>query len=159
MNKNIEEAKKYIDSINFASLIDKLVNHSGWLRSDALETCEQYKNFLFLHKKYPEQNFPPSEDIDEFWHNHILDTNAYIKDCEMIFGRYLHHYPYFGIDGKSNMNDLYNAFEKTQEIYSKEFGSRIEATRSRFPHFIYYILIRFEKIYRKFSRNSLALNV
>jgi hypothetical protein len=60
--------------------------------------------------------------MDEFWHMHILDTKAYRKDCEAIFGHYLDHYPYLGIDENTNLDDLGNAFQKTQELFALEFG-------------------------------------
>ncbi len=120
---DIETSIDYIKSINFNAIIDKLVNQMGWLHSHALETCDLYRKFLILQRKYGHlYNLPPSEDMDEFWHMHILDTKAYRKDCEAIFGHYLDHYPYLGIDENTNLNDLGNAFHKTQELFALEFG-------------------------------------
>lgn len=142
MSVSLEEAKKYIDAIDFSQMIDKLIHESGWLKEDVEQTCSQYRNFLFLNKKYHAEVgvLPPSEDIDEFWHSHILDTHAYIRDCEAIFGNYMHHYPYFGIDDKSDMTTLNNAFEITKKLYLKEFGEPILPTRSKYPTVIYFIL-------------------
>ena len=120
---NLEESLHYINSIDFTAIIDKLVNQMGWLQSHALETCDLYRKFLILKKKYGHlYNLPPSEDIDEFWHMHILDTKAYRKDCDIIFDHYLDHYPYLGIDENSNLGDLEIAFQKTQELFALEFG-------------------------------------
>lgn len=129
---SLEMAKSYIYSINFSSIIDKLVNYNGWIRKEAEITCELYRNFLYLNKKYGHEyrHLPPSEDIDEFWHNHILDTQKYEIDCYCIFGKFFHHYPYLGIDSQSNFEDLNRAFETTQELYFKEFGSYISPTYS-----------------------------
>lgn len=148
MPTTLEEAKNYINSIDFTEINNKLVNYGGWRRKDVMKTCEQYRRFLFLMKKYDDGNgtLPPSEDMDEFWHSHILDTVAYIRDCQAIFGKYMHHYPYFGIDGKSDMNSLNNAFEKTKELYRKEFSEPILATRSHYPAVIYYFLKKFEQL-------------
>lgn len=35
----------------------------------------------------------PTHVVDIFWHTHILFTRKYFKDCEAIFGQYLHHEP------------------------------------------------------------------
>src|SRR5215207_2821612 len=95
----LEESVQYIEAIDFRPIIDKLSMQMGWSRDHALEICDMYRKFLFLKKKYGhEYSLPPSEDIDEFWHMHILDTKNYRKDCEAIFGYYLDHYPYLGID-------------------------------------------------------------
>lgn len=120
---NTEQAVLYILAMDFSPIVTKLVNHMGWSKSHALEVCTMYRRFLILHKKYGhEHTLPPSEDIDEFWHMHILDTKQYKVDCERIFGYYLEHYPYLGIDEKTNFKDLERAFNKTQELYAHEFG-------------------------------------
>lgn len=127
----LPQAQHYIENLNFSRIIDKMVSHQGWLRSEAEATCELYRHFLFLQKKYPEHApLPPSEDIDEFWHAHILDTEKYHQDCQIIFGKYAHHYPYFGIDEKTTAVDGARAFALTQQLHQKEFGEPIYATRS-----------------------------
>ena len=128
---SLEEAKRYLDLIDFSMIINKMVVFDDWLRADAEVTSQFYKNFLFLKKKYArEYEMPPSLDIDEFWHYHILDTEKYQTDCEAIFGYYLHHYPYFGIDAASTREDLNNAFQIVQDLHVKEFGSLIYPTRT-----------------------------
>lgn len=120
---NVKQATQYILAMDFSPIINKLINHMGWSKSHALEICTMYRRFLILHKKYgQEHTLPPSEDIDEFWHMHILDTKRYRADCHKIFGYYLDHYPYLGIDESSNFKDLERAFNKTQELYAHEFG-------------------------------------
>lgn len=154
MLDDLNEIKKYIDSIDFTQVIDKMVNYNGWMKEDAEKTCLQYRRFLYLNRKYcfkKVEALPPSEDIDEFWHSHILDTKAYMKDCQAIFGQYLHHYPYFGIDDKSDKGALYLAFEKTKALYFQEFGEAIVATRSKFPFFIYFLL---KKIFERQDKKT-----
>ena len=121
---SLEEAKTYINSIDFSMIVDKIVKTKRWKKADVLKMCELYKHYLFLKKKYAQsdQILPPSEEIDEFWHNHILDTKKYHQDCEKIFGFYLNHYPYLGMDGKTTDDDLQHFFENTQALHYKEFG-------------------------------------
>jgi hypothetical protein len=52
---------------------------------------KQYKNWLYLRRKYEGEILPPSKEIDEFWDAHILDTRAYHRHTNRIFGYYLHH--------------------------------------------------------------------
>lgn len=147
---SIEEAKKHIKSIDFSMIIEKMIKLDGWLKKDAEETCQLYRNFLFLKRKYGSDgiNIPPSKDVDEFWHYHILDTEKYHVDCMAIFGRYLPHYPYFGIDKHSTFADLDAAFEKVQNLHFKEFGYYIFTTRQGRNIFINYF---FNKISRYLS--------
>lgn len=150
MEPTIESAKKYIEEIDFTPLIDKMVLYLGWMRKDAEDTAHYYRNFLLLAKKARHGHFndapetlksiPASYDVDEFWHMHILDTRKYIEDCNAIFGTYLHHYPYLGIDGKSTLADSAEAFEDMQKSHFAEFGEIVPATRSRFHPAIYSVL-------------------
>ena len=129
---SLEDAKKYIDAINFSMVIDKIVKTKRWKRKDVLKICELYKHFLFLKKKYDQndEKLSPSLEIDEFWHNHIMDTKKYRNDCDQIFGFYLDHYPYIGMDGKTTQADAARSFERTQELHHKEFGDYIYTVRN-----------------------------
>lgn len=127
----LEDAKRYIYSVDFSNIISKLVAYEGWKLEEALSVSQLYRNFLFLKRKYGKQYpLPPSKEIDKFWHNHILDTQRYHIDCLAIFGEYLHHYPYFGIDNKTNIQDLEEAFSVTQMLHNKEFGSQLYQIRA-----------------------------
>lgn len=130
----IQESINYIESIDFSMMCGKMVKHYGWKPSEIEQGIRLYRNYLILHLKYPEEKLPPSECIDEIWHNHILDTQKYRNDCEKIFGKYLDHYPYFGIDGHSNLDDTAKAFERVQELHTLEFGYSIP--RIRYPFYL-----------------------
>ena len=43
---------------------------------------------------------------------HILDTRAYSRDCEFLFGRFLHHFPYFGMRGDADRAALDRTFRE-----------------------------------------------
>ena len=91
-----------------------------------------YRRFLHPHILYPEMELVPTKMIDEVWHQHILDTRAYSGDCERIFGHFLHHYPYFGMNGEEDKQNLESSFEKTQDVWIEEFGEpmfELEAVR------------------------------
>jgi hypothetical protein len=87
---------------------------------EALETW--YRRFLYLSSIYNEKIIVPSKDIDTFWHTHILDTQKYIYDCENLFGRYLHHFPYFGMRGKQDRIQLEISFKETEDLFFLHFG-------------------------------------
>jgi hypothetical protein len=56
------------------------------------------------------------------WHFHILDTRAYHQDCESVFGHYLHHFPYFGMRGEEDAQNLKKSFDNTQVLYFQTFS-------------------------------------
>ena len=85
----------------------------GWTDEQASEGIMWYRRFLYLCKKYPRVGLAPNRMIDAVWHYHILDTHNYARDCERIFGHFLHHRPFEGEEkAKVDMGAL----------YLKEFG-------------------------------------
>lgn len=92
----------------------------GWdqERADLAELW--YRRFLVLNLKYPEKKVVPVADMDDFWHQHILDTRAYAADCERVFGYFLHHYPYFGMQG--DREELESSFDESIGLFEREFG-------------------------------------
>jgi hypothetical protein len=106
----------------------------GWsaLRADAVET--EYRRFLFLMKKYPDANASPTVDVDTFWHYHILDTLKYARDCEALFGYFLHHYPYVGIGADANDGDHAAGGARMHAIYEAEFGVPREAADAAYAY-------------------------
>jgi alpha-ketoglutarate-dependent taurine dioxygenase len=103
----------------------------GWT-IDQVEDAEiEYKRYLHLtrHFPYPTYSVVPNKIMDTVWHYHILDTKAYHKDCDQVFGHYLHHFPYFGLRGEEDAKDLKLQFEKTKEYYLQSFGENLARNR------------------------------
>lgn len=98
----------------------------GWTTEQANHTEIEYKRWLTLVKKYG-KGMVPTKAIDIFWHQHILDTHAYLTDCQKNFGGYLHHYPYFGMRGEQDAKDLENSFHRTKKLYEESFKESIGA--------------------------------
>ncbi len=94
----------------------------GWSREYVDQMAIEYKRFLTLSVKYPEETIAPSKDVDKFWHGHILDTMKYAEDCQNVFGYFLHHFPYFGMRGEEDAANLAEAGNTTNRLYEKEFG-------------------------------------
>lgn len=94
----------------------------GWSfeKVQSLETW--YRRFLYLVYLYPEKTIVPTKDIDTFWHTHILDTQKYTADCKCLFGHYFHHFPYFGMRGEKDRQNLKTAFQNSNDLYFKHFG-------------------------------------
>ena len=56
---------------------------------------------------------------------HILDTRKYAEDCDKLFGYFLHHFPYFGMRGDDDRNDLQEAFTRSQSLMMQTFGENL----------------------------------
>jgi hypothetical protein len=82
----------------------------------------EYRKFLALNLAHPGATIVPCKVVDEIWHRHILDTAAYRRDCEAIFGRFLDHYPYFGMRDQAEAQELSDAYADTLDLYRDSFG-------------------------------------
>jgi len=98
----------------------------GWTRAEADRHELEYKRFLALVAKFPEEAIVPNKDVDKFWHGHILDTMKYAEDCHNVFGYFLHHFPYFGMRDEEDAANLARASDRTQTLYQQEFGGAVE---------------------------------
>jgi hypothetical protein len=100
-----------------------------------VDECEsgerEYKRFLTLILLNPKRQIVPTKQMDKFWHQHILDTQAYADDCQKVFGFFVHHFPYFGIYGVEDKQKLQNTFEETKRLYLETYGESIEAEAAR----------------------------
>lgn len=87
---------------------------------DKMET--EYRRFLALRLALPNAPIVPCKLVDEMWHRHILDTASYRADCDAIFGRFLDHYPYFGMRDEQDAQALLDAYTETLDCYRQAFG-------------------------------------
>ncbi len=82
----------------------------------------EYRKFLALCIAYPDEAVVPCRLVDLFWHQHILDTRAYREDCQRLFGFFYDHYPYFGLNGPEDAENLVRAYDVTLRLYELNFG-------------------------------------
>ena len=90
------------------------------------QMISRYLMFLLLIYLYPNSKIVPSKGIDRVWHYHITDTIKYAEDCEMLFGQFIHHFPYFGKRGEIDRGNLQTAFEQTQVLFQEHFGTTMD---------------------------------
>jgi hypothetical protein len=113
-----------IEALDLEPIKFKLRYEKKWPleRVDSLE--KHYKMFLYLSVEG--HGVPPTRDIDEMWHAHLLDTRKYAEDCQQICGRFLDHFPYFGLLGKGDAEDLQAGAEKRNRLCKEIFGVDLE---------------------------------
>ena len=118
----LETALQRVAGIDFSALKNKLGVEKGWTPEYQTEVESLYRKFLALNIAFPDRKICPTSPIDEFWHAHILDTRAYHRDCELLFGKFLHHFPYFGMRGPEDRTALETAFQESRELFIRHFG-------------------------------------
>ncbi len=114
-----------IQALDLEPIMVKLMDPAegeGWTLEQARETEVWYKRFLYLNAVYPDRSIVPTHAIDSFWHYHILDTLKYAEDCQIVFGYFLHHFPYFGMRGDEDRQNLLDASEQTWNLFREHFN-------------------------------------
>lgn len=116
--------RERIAAIDLSMASRKLVMEDGWTPDRASEAVKKYLQFLELCFDHPDLPIVPTPDVDKMWHAHILDTMAYGPDMQRVFGYFLHHFPYFGLNGPDDEQALGDAYAQTAEIYERTFGGQ-----------------------------------
>jgi hypothetical protein len=122
---NSEEQFAPIAALDLDPIIVKLMHQEsgeGWSREYADAVAFEYRRFLYLVKKFPNEQAAPLFDVDVFWHYHILDTMKYAVDCEAVFGYFLHHFPYVGLRGEEDLKAHHRVGERMRELYERTYG-------------------------------------
>ena len=120
-----DERLKRLEKLDLTNIRRKLMEPEpegkGWSEAQALEAEKWYRRYLGIIIKYPHATqHVPNTPIDIFWHQHILDTTAYAEDCQYVLSYFLHHYPYFGLNGDADQRD--SSFSETNNLYRLMFG-------------------------------------
>lgn len=121
-NSALDAAMNRVRDLDFSMLKNKLVQEYGWTEEHTDEVEGLYRKFLALNMVYRDRKICPTGPIDEFWHAHILDTRAYAKDCDHLFGEFFHHFPYFGMRGEEDRRNLEETFDKSRELFIRHYG-------------------------------------
>jgi hypothetical protein len=118
----LRDALDRVSQLDFTMLKRKLIEEHRWTSEFCEDVESLYRKFLALNARYPDRKICPTGPIDTFWHAHILDTRAYARDCERVFGDFLHHFPYFGMRGPDDQAALEKAFRESVEMFIVHFG-------------------------------------
>lgn len=121
------QAIEVTNSWSFDLAIKKLLEakNGEWDLNRAEAAVRSYKRYMAVTKALGGVQLVPNGDIDEIWHMHILDTRAYMKDCDELFGEYLHHFPYFGMLGEDNRQQWLDVQSESESLWKRLFGEAL----------------------------------
>jgi hypothetical protein len=121
---NIENHFAPIAALDLDPIKVKLMHKEsgeGWPLAYADSVEFEYRRFLYLMKRFPNEQAAPLFDVDVFWHYHILDTMKYAADCQAVFGYFLHHFPYVGLRGEEDVKAHQRGGERMRELYEQTY--------------------------------------
>ena len=121
--KPVQEVIAAIRALDLESVKLRVKDAEGWTREYADRIEIAYKTYLTMVVQCQDhaEDILLSEDVDEFWHTHILHTMKYTEDCERVFGKYLHHNPQVGKQAPADIERKVALTERAQRLYEREF--------------------------------------
>jgi len=126
-----------VRSLKISSLVDQL-NHSprsaNWTEKEMRKTIAQYFAFLYLVDHYPNLALVPTQNIDHIWQCHILDTEKYAMDCQILFNRFVHRFSFLEFSYEDDRNQFSQGKRQnnlaasvlTQVLFRKHFGCTMQ---------------------------------
>ena len=95
----------------------RCVHIFGWTDEFCDKVLSGYRDFLLCKRISPETKIIPSFSINQMWQQHILDTQNYARDCQLLVGKLL-HYP-------ADQDD-----NEEEEVYKSTKSKRIADTKA-----------------------------
>ena len=127
----MDERWEKVAALNLNSVRKKFAFKKSWrwhLRRSVDKVERQYRQYLYLIVRNPDKTVVPwSRDLDDFWHEHILDTAKYAQDCNFILGAFIHHNPHLPEGSLSHSE----ASAETRKMYKAAFRESARKGRRR----------------------------
>ena len=124
----MDELWKTTVGLDLKMVRQKFAARKSWwwhLGHDPARIESEYRQFLFLMAGNPQKTLVPwSQDLDDFWREHLLDARKYAADCDVLAGRLLEHNPYL----RDGLRRRVGEFAQTRKLYLEAFG---ESARKR----------------------------
>lgn len=128
--KSVSNAVEALDLEAVKTRLMNAANGEGWDKEKAEGVEREYRRFLCMSKMYPDAELAPYEDVDMFWHYHILDTVKYAADCNQAFGHFLHHSPRADANGdEADTQRRSESGKRMGMLYEATFGEADPGTR------------------------------
>ena len=102
------------------NILHQVKTSNSWSDEYTQAVLFEYERFLTLRSE--NETLSPSDDIDKFWHQHILNTKHYYEYCMTKFSnRFVHHNPMDACDQTAKQQRLL----KTIKFYNLLYGNII----------------------------------
>lgn len=95
----------------------------GWSDTRRRAVEREYRRFLTLIAIEPATSYGMAPcEVDDLWHEHLMDTRDYLAMCHGVFGMVIHHCPLENEKPRSDSDDHYQ--NATLPRLREVFGTR-----------------------------------
>lgn len=129
--EKVQDALSEVKKLDFSELKAKMMGPTevfgeNWDLPRYQFALRWYQRMLALVVVYGPPIAPVIKDIDELWHNHILNTEKYHEDCETLFGFYFHHVPCTPATPAEKLEEVMRDYRMTLDHFRQFFGDFAE---------------------------------
>jgi hypothetical protein len=117
-----------VAALDLSPVVTQLVNRKGWSAARASGAERRYRRYLYLVASRSVPSVVPTSEVDEFWHQHILNTWQYASDCQALTGGFVHHFSSSGLISRNESAELTDKFFDTWLSYETIFNEPYEET-------------------------------
>ena len=78
---------------NLEAIRRRVAKHMQWIPAYAEVVDSEYRKFILLAAMDNNAVYGMSGPVDEFWHQHLVDTVDYHAMCDAVAGYFIHHIP------------------------------------------------------------------
>jgi hypothetical protein len=121
------ELWRRVQALDLTAPAEQFVLYRGWTAEKAKRVELRYRRFFYLKAALPGDAASPTDEIDEFWHQHIINTRRYGADCNAVAGRFLHH-SFLSTADEKKAREIRIVRLTTEICYEKLFGEPYEQT-------------------------------
>jgi hypothetical protein len=89
----IADPRTLISADLFTRLVRRVMEDTHFTYSLAERVVEQALIFLKACADHPGSRLSPTKSVDHGWYAFILHTEEYVRFCDRVAGRYIHHRP------------------------------------------------------------------
>jgi hypothetical protein len=115
-----------VETLDLGPVADQLIQQ-GWTEERTAAVERSYRRFFYLKATLPEGMASPTAEVDQFWHQHIINTRRYGPDCERVIGRFAHH-TFLSFEDASEAKELWAVWLSTWVSYETLFQEPYEET-------------------------------
>ncbi len=116
-----------VESLDLSPMVFQLVTYLGWTPQRAAAAERRYRRFFYLKTVLPNGMASPTRLVDDFWHQHIINTRNYEPDCLRVAGRFLHH-TFLSFDDPAEAGELSAVWLNTWTCYESLFEEPYQET-------------------------------
>ena len=116
----------YIWEYDLSSISEQFAIENPEFSNEITAIENEYRHFIYLLANSDLcLALKASDEVDEYWHVHILNTPEYVKFCDEVAGEYIHHARSIISNPLEQAANTLEKFQNLNLLSLQEFGKQV----------------------------------